>query len=101
MDNPFSPLFGFAGVFFLVFGIMWSVVTGGGQFVHGDSSGLPRASRLLLYLGYVLLSVSVAHWYIISHNVVEQTIQHDFTLGAIAFTGCPSLTSRLWKAAPA
>lgn len=75
LDNPFSPLFGFAGVFFLVFGIVWNILTAGGSYINSDSNGFPRASRLLLYIGYVLLSVSTAHWYLVSHNLEMQISQ--------------------------
>jgi hypothetical protein len=79
LDNPFSPLFSFAGVFFLVFGILWNVLTVGGRFTNRDTSNMPRASRLLVYLGYVLLSVSIAHWFIVSHNIELQKLQSDLT----------------------
>jgi hypothetical protein len=89
LDNPFSPLFGFAGVFFLVFGIMWSVLTAGGQFANTSSHGFPRASRLLLYIGYVLLSVSVAHWYLVSHNIGLQIVQSNYNFAGFRTFGLP------------
>ena len=89
LDNPFSPLFGFAGVFFLVFGIMWSVLTAGGQFANTNSPGFPRASRLLLYIGYVLLSVSVAHWYLVSHNIDLQIVQSNYNFAGFRTFGLP------------
>lgn len=88
LDNPFSPLFGFAGVFFLVFGIVWNIL-GAGGFANQASPGLPRASRLLLYLGYVLVSVSVAHWYLVSHNIVQQAAQAAFTSSGFLIFGLP------------
>jgi hypothetical protein len=89
LDNPFSPLFGFAGVFFLVFGIVWSILTAGGPFVNQSSPGLPRDSRLLLYIGYVLLSVSVAHWYLVSHNIAMQAIQGTLNTAGFLVLGLP------------
>jgi hypothetical protein len=89
LDNPFSPLFGFAGVIFLVFGIVWNILTAGGQFVNQSSPGLPRDSRLLLYVGYVLLSVSVAHWYLVSHNIVVQIVQGDINVLGFLVLGLP------------
>jgi hypothetical protein len=89
LDNPFSPLFGFAGVFFLVFGILWSILTAGGQFANTSSPGFPRASRLLLYIGYVLLSVSAAHWYLVSHNIDLQIVQSDFNFAGFRTFGLP------------
>lgn len=89
LDNPFSPLFGFAGVFFLVFGILWSVLTAGGQLTNRSSPGFPRAGRLLLYVGYVLFSVSVAHWYLVSHNLPAQIVQGDFNFTGFRVFGLP------------
>ena len=89
LDNPFSPLFSFAGIFFLAFGILWSVLTAGGRFLNDDSKNFPRASRVLMYLGYVLLSVSIAHWYNISHDVANQTLQSDFTTRGFVGIGLP------------
>jgi hypothetical protein len=83
LDNPFSPLFGFAGVAFLAFGIVWNILTAGNGFANADTPGLPRESRLLLYLGYVLLSVSISHWYLISHNIDMQNRQS--TVNSLGF----------------
>ena len=58
LDNPFSPLFSFAGVAFLIFGIIWNILMAG-SFANLSSPGLPRESRLLLYIGYVLISVAI------------------------------------------
>jgi hypothetical protein len=89
LDNPFSPFFGFAGVFFLVFGILWNVLTAGGQFANAGSPGFPRASRLLLYLGYVLFSISVTHWYLVSHNLEQQILQSDLNFSGFVTYGLP------------
>lgn len=88
LDNPFSPLFGFAGVFFLVFGIVWNIL-GAGGFANQETPGMPRASRLMLYLGYVLISVGVAHWYLVSHNLVQQAAQAAFTTNGFLIFGLP------------
>jgi hypothetical protein len=45
VNSPLSPFFGFAGVLLLAFGILWNVLTAGGQFANQDSPGFPRASR--------------------------------------------------------
>jgi hypothetical protein len=80
LDNPFSPLFQFAGGAFLVFAIFWGVLTGG-SFVNSDSPAFPRTGRLLIYLGYVLLTVAVTHWYVISHDIIQQSVQNLWTMG--------------------
>lgn len=79
LDNPFSPFFEFAGVFFLVFGILWNVLTAGGRFANTSTPAFPRASRLLLYVGYILLSVTITHWFIVSHNAYAQMLQSDIS----------------------
>lgn len=89
LDNPFSPLFGFAGVFFLVFGIVWNVLNAGGQFVNHDTPGLPRASRLLLYTGYVLITLSVTHWFLVSHNIAMQRNQGIWNVSGFTLLGLP------------
>ena len=33
------------------------------------SSGLPRISRIFLYLGYVLMTVTVVNWAVASHDL--------------------------------
>jgi uncharacterized membrane protein len=85
LDNPLSPLFAFAGVFFLVFGIIWNILTAAAGFLQHDSAGFPRDSRLLMYLGYVLISVSVVYWYLASHNLQMQINQSTMNqLGFLA-----------------
>lgn len=87
LDNPFSPLFGFAGVVFLAFGILWNVLTVGGRLTNNDSPPFPRGSRILLYLGYVLVALAVTHWYIVTHHVAEQTLHNDLTFNGFRVYG--------------
>lgn len=89
LDNPFSPLFGSAGVAFFVFGIFWNVIDLAGLFVNKETPGLPRDSRALLYIGYALLAVAVSHWFIASHNLIYQQYQSDLTYLAFAELGYP------------
>lgn len=79
LGDPFAPLLGAAGVLFVAFGIAWSVLTGGGAFVKGATEALPRESRLLLYVGYTLLTASLTFWFYLSgladaRNVISQYI---------------------------
>jgi hypothetical protein len=67
ISNRFS-LFGFGGIGFLAFGIVWDALTVG-AWANVDSKGLPRTSRIFLYLGYVLLSVAVINWAVVSHDL--------------------------------
>jgi hypothetical protein len=89
LDNPFSPLFSFAGVFFLIFGIVWNILTASGGFVNQETPGLSRDSRALLYVGYVLLSVGVSHWYLVSHNLGMQETQGSMNQVGFTLVGLP------------
>lgn len=69
LDDPYSPLFfGYSGVGFLAFGILWDVLTAG-SWANRGTQGLPRASRVLMYVGYVLLTVAVVNWALTSHDL--------------------------------
>lgn len=68
IESPFSPLFGFAGIGFLVFGLCWDALTRG-AWVNYDSPGLPRTGRLFLYVGYTLLTVTVVTWALGTHDL--------------------------------
>ncbi len=68
IENPFSPFFGFAGIGFIAFGLVWDSLTAG-SWANVGTGGLPRSSRLLLYVGYVLLTVTVLNWALTTHNL--------------------------------
>jgi hypothetical protein len=72
LENPFNPLAdGLAisgGVGFLVFGLTWDALTAG-AWANESSRGLPRTSRIFLYLGYVLLTVTLVNWALTSHDL--------------------------------
>jgi hypothetical protein len=87
IDNPFSILFGFAGVFFLVFSITWSVLTAGGRFANTASPRFPRVNRVILYLGYVLISVSISHWFVVTHDVEQQVLNNDINFAGYRIFG--------------
>lgn len=80
LDNPFSPLLNVAGVLLIAVGILWNVLTAGGRFLNTDSAAFPRISRALMYFGYVMLTLCVAHWFVVTHSVAQQTVQSDITL---------------------
>lgn len=87
LDNPLSLFFGFAGIFFTAFGILWGVLTAGGKFANYDSLRFPRLNRIVLYLGYVLLTLNITHWYTVTHNVQEQAFNTDLTLAGLRIFG--------------
>jgi hypothetical protein len=68
IESPFSPFLAFAGIGFIAFGIVWDVATKG-FWTNRDTPGLPRISRLFLYLGYMLLTVTMINWALTSHNL--------------------------------
>ena len=71
LDDPYSPLFfGYSGIGFLAFGILWDVLTAG-SWANRDTGGLPRVSRVLMYVGYVLLTVTVVNWALTSHDLTS------------------------------
>jgi hypothetical protein len=49
---------GFTGVGMIALGLVWDVLTIG-FWANNDSPGLPRVSRISLYLGYILFSIAV------------------------------------------
>lgn len=87
LDNPLALFFGFAGVFFTAFGILWGVLTAGGKFANYTSVRFPRLNRIVLYLGYVLLTLNVTHWYTVTHNVESQAFNNDINFIGLRIFG--------------
>ncbi len=59
---------GLPEVLIVVFGIGFSLL-GDCQFTARSSRSLPQASRSLLWVGYLLLSVTIFHWFVVVHAV--------------------------------
>ncbi|MCS7059629.1 MAG: hypothetical protein RMN25_00550 [Anaerolineae bacterium] len=70
INNRFTPFLGFAGVGFVAFGLIWDALTAG-SWANVDSPGLPRAGRIFLYLGYVLLTVTLVNWALTTHDLAK------------------------------
>ena len=68
IENPFSPFFGFAGIFFIAFSLVWDISTSG-SWTNGDSPHLPRVHRVFLYLGAILLTATVVNWAVTIHDL--------------------------------
>jgi hypothetical protein len=68
IENPFSPFFGFAGVGFIAFGIVWDALTAG-SWANVETRALPRTGRIFLYIGYVLLTVALINWMLATHDL--------------------------------
>jgi hypothetical protein len=82
IEDPFSPVLGFTGVGMIALGLIWDALTIG-FWANGDSTGLPRVSRIWLYLGYILFSIAVLNWSVASHDI----LQVDFFTGQAALGG--------------
>lgn len=68
IENPFSPFLGFAGIGFIAFSVIWDLLTRG-KWANSGTPGLPRLSRILLYVGYALLTVTVINWSLAAHDL--------------------------------
>jgi hypothetical protein len=68
ISNRFSPFVASGGLGFIAFGLVWDALTIG-SWANVGSRGLPRVSRIFLYLGYVLMTVTVVNWAVASHDL--------------------------------
>jgi hypothetical protein len=68
ISSPLSPVLGFAGVGFIAFGVVWDSLTSG-SWANTGTPGLSRPSRIFLYLGYVILTVTVINWALTTHDL--------------------------------
>lgn len=68
IENPFTPIFGFAGTAFIAFGLAWDISTCG-SWTNGTSPAIPRLSRIFLYLGFVLITATALNWAVTTHDL--------------------------------
>ena len=68
ISNRFSPFFGSGGVWFIAFGLAWDALTIG-AWANASTPTIPRVSRILLFLGYSLLTVAVVNWAVSVHDL--------------------------------
>jgi hypothetical protein len=68
ISNRFSPFVASGGLGFIALGLVWDALTIG-AWANVGSHGLPRVSRIFLYLGYVLMTVTVVNWAVASHDL--------------------------------
>jgi hypothetical protein len=88
--DPLAPILGFAGIGFVVFGLVWGFLTGGG-WANQDSAAFPRSGRIFLYLGYSLLSVAVLNWFSVTHDMDELSGLESIGQNGVALLGYPLL----------
>ncbi len=70
LEDPFAPFVGFSGIAIVALGLVWDVLTFG-PWVNRESRGLPRASRLFIYIGYGLVGVTLINWSLAAHVLSE------------------------------
>jgi hypothetical protein len=91
ISNRFSPFFGSGGVWFIAFGLAWDALTIG-AWANQSTPGLPRVSRVLLYLGYSLLTVTVVCWAVSAHDLTAVSrLTGDAALDGLQVYGRPML----------
>lgn len=73
ISNPFNPLLASAGIGLVAFGMVWDALNIG-FWANRDTPALPRQSRLFLYLGYILLTVTLINWAVTTHDQPQLSI---------------------------
>lgn len=67
VSNPLGAVLGFTGVAFVLFGFLWSFLTGGGS-ANSTSRKYPRPSRVLLFLANSVFGVTVLAFTALARN---------------------------------
>ena len=67
VSDPLGAVLGFTGVAFVLFGFMWSFLTGGGG-ANKTSPKFPRPSRVLLFLANSVFGVTVLAFTALARN---------------------------------
>ena len=70
LEDPFGPFLGLGGVVVIAVGVVWDLLSAG-EWANRDTAGFPRASRLFVYLGYVLFSITLIHWALSVHDLTS------------------------------
>ena len=69
LEDPLSVL-GFLGLALIAMGFVADAAAYG-EWANHDSPRLPRVSRVLLYVGYVLFAVALVNWALATHNLAD------------------------------
>jgi len=67
ISDPLGAVLGFTGVAFVLFGFVWSFLTGGGS-ANSNSRRFPRPSRVLLFLANSVFGVTVLAFTALARN---------------------------------
>jgi hypothetical protein len=65
--GPLASLLPLGGLSLLLFGLLWGVFTGAGD-ANESSPSFPSESRLLLFAGYQLLTISMVLWAVLTRD---------------------------------
>lgn len=79
-----GSLLGLPSVVVVVFGVLYTLLSGSG-FTTESSKRLPRESRTLMFVGYLLLSVTILNWL----EVIHEPQSPLFATSAFYFLGLP------------
>jgi hypothetical protein len=91
ISNRFSPFFGSGGIWFVAFGLAWDALTIG-AWANQSTLSLPRVSRIFLYLGYSLLTVTVVCWAVSAHDLsAVNRLTGEAALDGLQLYGRPML----------
>ncbi|MCW2765662.1 MAG: hypothetical protein JWO11_1621 [Nocardioides sp.] len=78
-------LFGLPAIVVVVFGIGYSIA-GDSGFTRSSSRRLPQGSRVLMFVGYLVLSVTILHWLEVTHAV---SLADGYAFGGFYYLGIP------------
>jgi FtsH-binding integral membrane protein len=88
LEDPLGVL-GFLGLVLIAMGFVADAAAYG-SWANRDSPGLPRVSRVLLYVGYVLFAVALVNWALVTHDLADvQLYTGQGALSGFAALGQP------------
>jgi hypothetical protein len=91
IGDPFSPFLGFTGIGLVAFGLAWEMLTAG-SWINQDGRWLPHSSRLFLYVGYMLLTITLVNWAVASHDLAGVNLfTGEASMAGFSFLGVPYL----------
>jgi hypothetical protein len=78
-------LFGLPAILVVVFGVVYSIA-GDAGFTRVSSRRMPQGSRVLMFVGYLVLSVTILHWVEVTHS---GSFADAFAYGGFYYLGIP------------
>ncbi len=88
LEDPLGVL-GFLGIALIAMGFVADAAAYG-DWANQDSPRLPRISRVLLYVGYVLFAVALVNWSLVTHDLASvQVYTGNGALAGFAALGQP------------